>query len=360
MKTVQLLFMLGLIFSRSVSALESTTEVKGYVDAQAQWGRGQLELQPNSFYGGQPGFGFAVHKGAFEFLHRSSKTQMHIDIPFHQTRTSPDNNNNLDLAKERAQAYITGTPNEQWSWMLGQFDTPWGYEGNDTNTIMYRNLGIIYNVTPNTNTGFYLTRHYTPFTKVALFVGNSNQFSKQKIDRKLEQGVRLSMQMGPHFFHLGVLFNQRKGKYSLTGNSYEYQQGALVDLQLGHRVIDRMIVLNAIYIHPDNEKSLHNGIVADTNPTYGLMLDIPLYKDQVRQWGLRAEHLWNDRSNEFVQSVSASGNGSILTKVSLGNQRLVDEAFSIKTTLDYFMVNVGENGKDNRWVEGAIAGIYQF
>ncbi len=343
-------------------ASDNSTVIHGYVDVQGQWGRGQLELQPNSFYGGQPQLGFAVHKGALEFEHTSSKTSMHIDIPFHQTRTSPDSNNNLDLATERGQAYINGRPNEQWSWILGQFDTPWGYESNDTNTVIYRNLGIVYNVTPNTNTGFYLTRHYTPSIKAALFVGNSNQFAKHKLDRKLEQGVKLSIEKDSHFFHLGILMNQRKGTYTLTGGAepYEYRQGALVDLQLGHRVMNRMIVWNAIYVHPDNKKTLHNGTITDTDPTYGLMLNVPIYNNKTNQWGLRAEHLWNDRSNEFVQAANASGNSSLLTKISLGYQEQVDEALKLKTTLDYLMANVGENGKDNRWLEGAIAGIYEF
>lgn len=339
---------------------DPTTQVNGYVDVQGQWGRGNLELQPGTKYNGQPGFGFAVHKGAFEFQKSTRLHSMHIDIPFHQTRTTPDSNNNLDIAKERAQAYLSGQPNEGWSWKLGQFDTPWGYEGNDTNTIVFRDLGIVYNVTPNTNLGFYLTRHYTPLLKVALFVGNSNQTSQQKIDRQLEKGVKLSMEMGGNFVHLGVLMNQRKGKYTISGVPYEYRQGALVDLQLGHRVLQRQIVLNAIYVHPDNAKVLHKGLVADTDPSWGLMLEVPLYEEENQIWSLRAEHLWNDRTNEFVQAVSASGNGSLLTKISIGRQITMDEALKIKTTVDYFQLNVGENGKDNQWLEGAVAGVFEF
>ena len=157
------------------------------------------------------------------------------------------------------------------------------------------------------------------------------------------------------FAKVGVLFNQRKGRYSVNGNIYEYEQGALVDVQWG---IENIFVLNAIYVHPDNRKVLHEGQTTDTKGTYGVMLDLPLFDMDQGSWAIRLEWLRNDRTNSYMSGYS--GNDSELSKTSLGYKTQIDEFLSLKATADYFTLNVGENGRDNQWLEGAIAAIYEF
>lgn len=114
-------------------------EFSGFVDAQ-----GRL-TDPSE------DSGFTINDGALYLDTGNDTYQLHIDLPFF----GGGENNDFDFAEEKAQAYLSGSHSNGFTWQLGQFDSIIGFEDNDSVGLDFATgAGIAGAPFPSTHTGF--------------------------------------------------------------------------------------------------------------------------------------------------------------------------------------------------------------
>ena len=169
-------------------------KVSGFMDAQ-------LQYSSNSAFRR----GFLINDGAIYMTTDFAGLDFKIDIPFRMyTQGSPD----FEIAKTRAQAFVGQKFANGFRWKAGQFDTTFGFEGNDTTDIQFTRQGNVYNFTdPFVHTGLAAGYDFNPELGFNLYVTNPNDRGVLS-GQNLQFGAQL-VQSSPTFrFAPGFLTNQ--------------------------------------------------------------------------------------------------------------------------------------------------------
>lgn len=107
--------------------------VGGFVDSQFHWSNTKANSR-----------GIHLHDGAIYFSHALGGSDLKIDVPFRlMTAGSP----NLSIGMVRGQAYVAHTYENGFRWKMGQFDTSFGFEMNDSADVFFTQQGSVYNFT---------------------------------------------------------------------------------------------------------------------------------------------------------------------------------------------------------------------
>ena len=131
MKSLRILCSIALISTSLAYAGDDAMSVGGFIDTQYQWN--------NS---GSP-TGVVVNDGAVYFSKKSGDAEAKVDLPFHNTDAG---NNSVHIGEGKAQAYLSYTcPKSAVSTKLGQFDTIFGFELNDTKDVFFASQGLVFN-----------------------------------------------------------------------------------------------------------------------------------------------------------------------------------------------------------------------
>jgi hypothetical protein len=122
-----------------------------------------LTKDPSSGQSGTPESGFGLEDGALYLIYPKDKITLTLDIPFRRMKNSDQNittnpnaspNGNVLWGADKAQAFlkIAATPTVEI--ILGQFDTIFGVEVNDSKERFFSKTGLIYDyILPVTHTG---------------------------------------------------------------------------------------------------------------------------------------------------------------------------------------------------------------
>lgn len=142
-----------------------------------------------------------------------------MDLPFRRKKeietdpasTSPQASNNPDFSfgSEKAQLYLEHSPSESWTWKVGQFDTIFGVELNDSKDRIFGKTGLVYDVTlPVVHMGFLSEFKVGSLVLKALAANpnnkGSNGISTQGEDRT-EYGLAVASSSDLWRFQLGGL-----------------------------------------------------------------------------------------------------------------------------------------------------------
>lgn len=130
-------------------ALNAQGAVSGFADAQ--FGTGENVMGT----GGANSPTFRVGDGAVYFTEKSGATSVTVDIPFMVSATGA--NNDFQIATAKAQAYIMHTYDFGLSWGLGQWDSIYGMEANDSANRRFAQAGLLVGTRNQTHTGFLLS-----------------------------------------------------------------------------------------------------------------------------------------------------------------------------------------------------------
>jgi hypothetical protein len=198
-----------------VASAPSTSEVakfkvSGFIDAQFQ----TLLSDSNS-----PGF--VVQDGALYLSHSLGNGEAKLDLPFQMLGTG--GNSNFAFANAKAQAYLTHACGSHITAKIGQWDTPYGVEVNDTADNFFSRQGLVYATNPVVHTGALLA--YAPNDRFTanFFAANPHDTGNAN-GKNLEYGTQWSLG-GPVRASVGAMLTRLKGT-SITNHYYDGTLGA--------------------------------------------------------------------------------------------------------------------------------------
>ncbi len=385
--------MRGFIFALSLAigipafaqdaGFSKTPAITGYMDLQMQWGRGTIDLDSGLGKGlaGDP-TGFSVYQGAIILSNEFEKSEWVLDLPFRQSSTletltaggatTTGASNSFDLAVKDAQAYVKYQTERGIFWQLGQFDSSFGLEGNDTVDLIFPQFGILQPFTPNTHTGLQLGYSFLPFY-VSMIVGNGDSRGIQSSDHGPQLGLRFGWNEGPYQFSLGALYQDNKGSYLLSGGELaEYDPSILVNGVLTATLsrIEFGFELDVAQSRYKEAQTL--GGRRSHEPVYALLGQVSYALNGTVVAGLRAETMRNDDGNIFVRyadSASAAvgsqtGQGGRYSKIAFALRHIVNEDLSAKAGVEFVELKVGDDApsasQTQNWVQGSAGAVYSF
>jgi hypothetical protein len=214
---------IGLAFSVSAGSAHaaevSSLRLNGFVDAQVQSTTSQQITR-----------GFMVNDGAIYLTTAAEGIDFLADLPFRLvTGGSP----NFEFATIKAQAYIGQKYANGIRWKLGQFDTPYGFEANDTHYVAFTRQGSVYNFTdPFVHTGLQLSYVTANLFSVNLVVGAPRDTGPLKAGTNPEFGAQVAL-LGDLRFSLGGLASK-----SSANDKFSYYVDATAGINLGSLSID--------------------------------------------------------------------------------------------------------------------------
>lgn len=140
--------------------------VSGFADAQYRWRSAR-----------QYSLGFVLQDAALYLASVSGPFQAKLDLPF--SMKSPDSttgngaNTDFAFAKTRAQAYVQYQPETRFRVKVGQFDTSYGIEANDTVDNFFSRQGHVYTFCdPFVHTGVQAAYDLNSLMTVNALLGN--------------------------------------------------------------------------------------------------------------------------------------------------------------------------------------------
>jgi hypothetical protein len=326
----------------------SSIQVSGFIDAQFQ------STSRHTFNGtsNQNSRGFSIHDGALYVSKTIGSGEAKLDVPFSlrdkggssvgsgtdstgaTVSVTNGNSVNFDIATVRAQAYISQKYENGLRWKIGQFDTSYGFEVNDTADVTFTRQGYVYNYTdPFVHTGLQAGYDFTSTFGVNLLAANRKDSGLQRDDR-LQYGLQL-VSTASFRWSLGALYQK-----ALNGLDDIY-----ADVTVGKTFGDFAV---------DAEMSLNNNeVTAKATPnTYGYLLNLVYSFSPRWSLGTRAEYLKNATIagvfNEKTYLVFA------------GPQLVLNEALRLK--IDYmFDQKKANSGSANEKTHGVqLAVVHRF
>jgi hypothetical protein len=178
--------------------------VGGFVDGQTHWSN-KSELSE----------GFVVNDGALYLSKEGTSSFFKVDIPFRSNSSNSSASTagaNFAIATTKAQAYVGYIAPTTCRFKLGQFDTPFGAELNDTVDNTFSRQGIVTNsLLPVVHTGLMATHVFMDNLTVSLMVANQkDQGAKRSLD--IDYGFQAGWAQNGMRFSGGLLQTRSSGK----------------------------------------------------------------------------------------------------------------------------------------------------
>lgn len=191
MKHTTKLFLSVLFILTAGGFSNANTKVNGFVDAQFRWAEND---NANS--------GYRINDAALILTHTKGKASLTIDLPFGM---SSNTNNNFNVAQDKAQAFITINHSGS-QFTMGQFDTIYGFEANDSKDVFFNSAGVLANgVLRTTHTGIMASRDWSSMISTKLLVANSKNRGANGPGQSPEYGLQVGLNFGAMYANLGYL-----------------------------------------------------------------------------------------------------------------------------------------------------------
>ncbi len=285
---------------------EFPVKVTGFIDSQ---------YQANSNVG--LARGFLLNDGALYFSSELPGLDFKLDLPF---RMYSQGNSNFEFGFIRAQAYLGQKYSNGFRWKIGQFDTTYGFEGNDTVDITFTREGSVYNFTdPFVHTGLLLGYDFDSELGLNLYIANPNDRGVL-LGKSLHYGLQL-VKFSPSFrFAPGFMFNQ-----DFTTQAFNYYLDLVTGVTFGKVSIDGEVSYNY-------RTDIIDPVSGSANRGLGLLLQILYNFSELGSFGARGEYI----TNQALTDSKGSSTQSILKSqvlVFVGPQYYIAKGIRLK--LDY-------------------------
>ena len=242
---------------------------------------------PNVAHSGQPESGFSVEEAALYLNAQTSDFSFYLDLPLRRDKTAAgvSETNQLVLGADRAQAYIKIGLKENLNLTLGQFDTPYGVELNDSKDRVFVKTGLLYDYAlPVTHTGVSIDGAYNSisYRLLAANSGNKGSFGNTATgDNQTEVGVTVGYSHDAIRSQVGYLSRAIEDSNDEKGGTRD-----LIDVTFGFNWGNAALDFEWASVNNDNKATKKNGSVFMFLPTYKI-------NDQFLL-GLRYEMLTDD------------------------------------------------------------------
>lgn len=135
---------------------------------------------PNVTHSGQPESGFSIEEAALYVSGQATDFSFFLDLPLRRDKTTAgvSESSQLVLGADRAQAYLKVLLMDSLFLTLGQFDTPYGVELNDSKDRVFMKTGLLYDYAlPVTHTGVSIDGSVSSLSYRVLAANSNNKGS---------------------------------------------------------------------------------------------------------------------------------------------------------------------------------------
>jgi hypothetical protein len=202
----------ALVLTMGISA-NAEMKVNGFVDAQYGWDND-----------GKP-LGFTLNDGAVYLNASGDMAYAMVDLAFSGGNSTTSAA--FTFASGKSQAYVGKKYDMGLSWQLGQWDTIWGLEGNDTKDLFFAKQGRIYSsITPFVHMGALLGYKFTEMLSLNVIVADAQDTSI---------GQSQTGNTGTNYNYAGQLMYKGDGFWFKGGYSFQTAGAdtSLIDVSLG-------------------------------------------------------------------------------------------------------------------------------
>jgi hypothetical protein len=238
--------------SGSVRASEVSAKAGGFVDAQFNMSNAGTTN------------GFSVNDGALYLTAETGTTSVNIDLPFFSDAFG-SGDNSFTFATTKAQAFFMKKYDTGGCWKLGQFDTIFGFEANDSPDIQYSHQGLIFaNILPLTHTGLHYMHTFGKELTLNLIVANKfNHGHADGLD--MDYGAQLVFKNDSFHLFGGVLL----GKDHASSNMNSLID-VLAGVTQGSLTLDAELDLTKSAAAPDTGLGILANVAYNVNKDVGL------------------------------------------------------------------------------------------
>lgn len=325
MKNIKRFGATALLLAGSVASAEGV-KVGGYVNAGWGWSKvGDADATS----------GFKVSDGAVFLSASGDMAEVFVDLPFMNSGTS----NGFSFASNgtsasHAQAYVGHKMENGLSWKLGQFDSFYGYQKNDSVDWRFAADSIIRQALPTTHTGLLLGYSVSDAMGFkVLFANAADQGTRTAAFPKYDMGLGMNMKMDAMTLDVGFLMSGPS-----DGNS-----NMLVDVVLGTKVSNMNLSADVVY-----------GKMTDIDADMGFGVEAGMDVSETMAAGARVEWLKDN-----------TGADDATTKLAfvVGPQFKLTNALTVRA--DFSMVKstatvAGTDGDAVNTTAINVAGVYKF
>ncbi len=281
------------------SSPASTVSFSGFID-------GQYQLSSIGDYSKQ----YVIQDAALYITHVTPQTEAKFDLPISMQNAS-NTDSNFSVGATRAQAYVLWKIDPKFRAKMGQFDTGYGFEGNDTVDLILSRQGKVYNFAdPFTHTGLQLAYDVSSVLTLNALAADPADSGPAR-DKNLQYGLQAALNSRVRG-SAGFLFSRDK---STQLNTW------LWDGVIGITLAD---VLNI-----DFEANLSKTGTASFEPAF--LLQTSYQATPVVSWAVRGEYLKKRGRTDAASDPLLDRQYTLAT----GPQFKISEAARLK--LDYTM-----------------------
>lgn len=200
-------------------AAELPVELGGFVDGQAQASTASDTSR-----------GFMVNDGALYLSKSVQSVSFLIDMPFRLVQAGTPN---LEFAAVKAQAVVGQQFKNGMRWKVGQFDTTYGLEANDTVAVPFTRQGNVYNFTdPFVHLGLQIGYDFAEEFGVNALVASPSDSGTLGPSKRPQMGLQL-VKSGNKRFSVGGLVTAQPGF-----DRYSYYGDVTLGLSVGRLLLD--------------------------------------------------------------------------------------------------------------------------
>ena len=295
---------------------------------------------PNTASSGNPESGFSIEEAALYALAEGNDFSLFLDLPLSREEVnSVSNTNELVLGEDRAQAYLKLLLKNNINLIMGQFDSPYGVEANDSKDRLFAKTGLLYDhAIPVTHTGVSLEATMDQ-VMWKLLVANSNNKgslgSSPNEDNQYEYG-----------FAFGFNNEKLKTQIGYLTRPIEKNPGAgngsrnMIDLMLGVKFEKVILDFEWAQVKNDVKANKKTGDVFLIMPSFQMTEKVLV--------GLRYENLNDD--------VEGTGTFEKANSFGLTGHWTYNEMIKFKA--DFVRLNyepaVGSSGSQTRWTVSSL------
>ncbi len=331
----------------------------GFIDYQFRFNRGNVKVTDSLNAAGSKST-FTLNQAALYLSKGLEGAKVFVDLPFRQSAATGSTTNNFEFATTQAQAYITKKYDTGVFWQAGQYDTVYGFEGNDTKDLLFTRQGLVYALLPVTHSGLRVGFEFGT-ASISFLLGNANQKGQQTPSDNPEAGAKLAWNVDNYRLGLGYLVNKQDGDYTLSGQNYGYQTNQIADFLAGASFGNFNIDLGLDLITPKQGKVVSpTGVVEDKKNTTAILMQLSYECEHHFTTALRFENVQQDAGNDFTTAISGNGNGSDISRASLGVKHAVTAELALKADLNCNIIKASDSASavTSSYLDGAVAALY--
>ena len=305
------------------------TSLSAFADAQFEW-RDKANHSP----------GFFFNEGAVYLEHKMGIARAFIDVPFFGGTNAPGDAG-FTVGTSEAQAFIEFNYDCGLSWMLGQFDTIYGFELNDTIDINFSKPGIVFGgALPTVHTGLLLAYNKDMYGVKFLLSDPRNTSFLNDSTATVPGGNNLEY---------GLMFSVNPSEMISTSLGYLHHKVGRANTYL----IDFLLGFNFERFALNFEFDARRGQIGKTG--WGLMNHFIFNATDKLDLGLRFEI-----ARELSTGIDTSGANYRDMQLTVGPQYKVTEHATIKFDYSWLNAQAVENGTKEDTHTITLAGLYRL